>query len=86
MADTKKNLYTKSRTRISEREWRTLNAFFKTIEPPAQNELYASGDHYTLAGMLQNIGFRPNGDAFEVYELAEAILLAGWDGDGRKKW
>ncbi len=85
-ADTKSNLYKRSRTRISEREWRALNAFFVTIEEPAQNELYASGDHYTLALKLRMLGFQPPNNAIDVYELAEAIILAGWDGDGRTNY
>jgi hypothetical protein len=54
-----------------------------SIEPPAQDELFVSGDHYTLALKLRQLGFRPTADAFEVYALAERVLLLGWDGDGQ---
>jgi len=56
-----------------------LNEIFQTIEPPAQNELYASGDHYFLFLTLQKMGFRPPSDAMKIYEMAEQILLEGWD-------
>lgn len=65
--------------RLSKTEWQKLNAFFITIEPPAQDELFASGDHYTLALMLYEFGLRPSEDAFKVYEMAENLLLQGYD-------
>ena len=65
--------------RLSKTEWLKLNAFFITIEPPAQDELFASGDHYTLALMLYGFGLRPPEDAFKVYEMAENLLLQGYD-------
>lgn len=65
--------------KLTKSEWQKLNAFFVTIEPPAQDELFASGDHYTLALMLYNFGLRPPGDAFKVYEMAENLLLQGFD-------
>jgi hypothetical protein len=34
--------------RITKEQWKELNQLFTTIEPPAQNELFASGDHYLL--------------------------------------
>lgn len=76
---TKKDPYAGSSYRISKKEWEELNEFFQTIEPPAQNELYASGDHYTLYLKLLNLGFRPPSDAMEIYEWAEQILLLGWE-------
>ena len=79
----KQNPYGISNYRISKKEWDELNRFFVTIEPPAQNELYASEDHYTLALKLKNLGFTISNDAFDIYEMAEQILLMGWDGDGR---
>jgi hypothetical protein len=49
------------------------------IQPPAQNELYATDDHYTLALIPRNeLGFRVTGDAFDVYGFAEAVLLVGY--------
>ncbi len=39
-----KNPYEGSSYKISKAEWDKLNKIFQTIEPPAQNELYASGD------------------------------------------
>jgi hypothetical protein len=65
--------------RITKREWEELNNFFITIQPPAQNELYASGDHYTLYLMLTKLGFRPPTDAMEIYRMAEQILAEGYD-------
>lgn len=65
--------------KITKREWEELNSFFITIQPPAQNELYASGDHYTLYLMLRKIGFRPPSDAMEVYRMAEEILAEGYE-------
>lgn len=65
--------------RITKREWEALNSFFITIQPPAQNELYASGDHYTLYLMLTRLGFRPPSDAMEIYRMAEQILAEGYD-------
>ena len=65
--------------KLSHKEWQKLNAFFITLEPPAQDELYASGDHYTLALMLYGFGLRPPEDAFKVYEMAENLLLQGYD-------
>jgi hypothetical protein len=65
--------------RLTKAEWQKLNAFFITIEPPAQDELFASGDHYTLALMLYQFGLRPPGDAFKVYEMAENLLLQGYE-------
>ncbi len=55
------------------------NAWVQTIEPPAQNELYASGDHYLLYLTLRKLGFRPSSDAMEIYQMAEQILAEGWD-------
>jgi hypothetical protein len=65
--------------RITKREWEKLNNFFITIQPPAQNELYASGDHYTLYLMLARLGFRPPNDAMEIYRMAGQILAEGYD-------
>jgi len=50
-----------------------------TIEPPAQNELFASGDHYLLYLTLKKMGFQPPSDAMEIYQMAEQILAEGWD-------
>ena len=55
-----------------------MNDLFQKIEPPAQNELYASGDHYLLYLKLVKLGFRPPSDAMEIYEMAEIILAMGW--------
>ncbi|NJM52666.1 MAG: hypothetical protein HC846_04265 [Blastocatellia bacterium] len=68
-----------SQFRLSKAEWQKLNAFFITIQPPAQDELFASGDHYTLALMMYEFGLRPPEDAFKVYEMAENLLLQGYD-------
>jgi hypothetical protein len=65
--------------KITKREWEELNNFFITIQPPAQNELYASGDHYILYLMLTKLGFRPPRDAMEIYRMAEQILAEGYD-------
>lgn len=65
--------------KITKREWEELNNFFVTIQPPAQNELYASGDHYTLYLMLRKMGFRPPADAMEIYRMAEEILAEGYE-------
>ncbi|MDM8520036.1 hypothetical protein QUF64_08315 [Anaerolineales bacterium HSG6] len=75
----RKNPYEGSSYKISKTEWEKLNEIFQTIEPPAQNELYASGDHYFLFLTLQKMGFRPPSDAMEIYEMTEQILLEGWD-------
>lgn len=83
MTDDPRKPYGNSSTRISREEWGELNDFFQKIEPPAQNELYASGDHYMLFLLLRKIGFRPPSDAMDVYEMAETILLLGWEGDER---
>jgi len=82
-----RNPYGNGNTRISKLQWNKLNDFYKLIDPPAQNELYASGDHYTLALMLkQELGFTIPDDAFDIYQMAEVLLLTGWDGDGRNNW
>lgn len=67
--------------KISKAEWEALNKFFTSIQPPAQNELYASGDHYTLLQKLRALGFKPknSSDAFVVYRFAEDVILAGYD-------
>lgn len=65
--------------RITKKQWEELNKLFASIEPPAQNELYASGDHYLLYLMLSKMGFNPPSDAMEIYRMAEQILLEGWD-------
>lgn len=65
--------------RITKTEWDELNKLFISIEPPAQNELYASGDHYLLYLNLRKLGFTPPSDAMEIYHLAEQILAMGWD-------
>ena len=66
-------------TKITKAEWEKLNTFFQRIEPPAQNELYASGDHYELYLMLQRMGFRPPSDALKIYRMAEEILTNGYE-------
>lgn len=68
-----------SNYKITKREWDELNNFFMTIQPPAQNELYGSGDHYTLYLMLRKMGFRPPQDAMEIYRMAEEILVGGYE-------
>jgi len=73
------NPYEGSSYKISKAEWNALNGLFQGIEPPAQNELYASGDHYILFLTLQRMGFRPPADAIDLYRMAEQILLEGWD-------
>ncbi len=65
--------------RITQTEWKQLNQLFQTIEPPAQNELYASGDHYLLYLTLGKLGFTPPSDAMKIYRMAEQILEIGWD-------
>ena len=40
----------------------------------AQSELYASGDHYILYSTLVKMGFRPEGDAMAVYDMAGEVL------------
>jgi hypothetical protein len=65
--------------RITKKQWDELNQLFIKIEPPAQNELYASGDHYLLYLTLQKLGFRPPNDAMALYRMAEQILSEGWD-------
>ena len=72
--------YGSSNHLISKKEWDVLDDLFIQIERPAQSELYASGDHYTLNLLLIKLGFRPLADALEVYEMAEEILLLGWAG------
>jgi hypothetical protein len=74
-----KNPYEGSHHKITKKEWDELNELFQTIQPPAQNELYASGDHYLLFLMLRKMGFRPSSDAMEIYDMAEQILAEGWD-------
>lgn len=71
--------YSGSNYRITKPEWDELNELFQKIEPPAQNELYASGDHYLLYLKLVKLGFRPPGDAMEIYEMAEQIVALGWE-------
>jgi len=41
--------YKQGESKISKKQWDRLNTFFKTIEPPAQDELYATGDHWTIS-------------------------------------
>ena len=65
--------------RITKAQWEELNKLFALIEPPAQNELYASGDHYMLYLTLRKMGFDSPSDAMEIYRMAEQILLEGWD-------
>jgi hypothetical protein len=72
-------IYGDSDSKITKEEWETLNHFFQSIEPPAQNELFASGDHYWLYRMLLDFGFRPPSDAMEIYRMAEEILLLGYE-------
>lgn len=71
--------YSGSRYRITKTEWKQLNELFQKIEPPAQNELYASGDHYLLYLMFVRLGFRPPNDAMDIYEMASQILSLGWE-------
>ncbi len=68
-----------SNYKITKQQWDELNKFYQTIEPPAQNELYASGDHYLLFVMLSKMGFRPPSDAMEIYQMTGQVLAAGWD-------
>ena len=72
------NPYGSSQSRITRAEWENLNRLFQQIQPPAQNELYASGDHYILYMNLVRLGFRPPGDAMAVYQMAEQILAIGY--------
>ena len=71
--------YQGSSYRITKDEWEKLNKLFASIEPPAQNELFASGDHYLLYLTLRKMGFEPPSDAMEIYKMAEQILLEGCD-------
>ncbi len=73
------NVYGDSKHKITKQEWEDLNRFFQAIQPPAQNELYASGDHYLLYMKLVKLGFRPPGDAMKVYRMTEQILQEGYD-------
>lgn len=68
-----------SEYKILKSEWDKLNDFYQKIQPPAQSELYATGDHYILYKMLVEMGFRPEGDAIDIYELAGKILSEGWE-------
>ena len=71
--------YQGSSYRITKEQWQELNELFVSIEPPAQNELYASGDHYLLYLTLRKMGFNPPSDGMQIYKLTEQILLEGWD-------
>ncbi|MCB9077335.1 MAG: hypothetical protein H6631_07070 [Anaerolineaceae bacterium] len=71
--------YQGSSYRITKAQWEALNTLFVSIEPPAQNELYASGDHYLLFLTLSKMGFNPSSDAMAIYQMAENILAKGWD-------
>lgn len=72
--------YSDGESKISKAQWDRLNDFFRKIERPAQDELYATGDHYTLYLILRNeLGFRPPRNAMEVYEFAELVILEGWE-------
>lgn len=73
------NPYQGASYRITQAEWEQLNQLYQSIEPPAQNELYASGDHYLLYLTLRKMGFNPPSDAMEIYHMAEQILEMGWD-------
>ncbi len=73
------NPYQGSSYRITKAQWEKLNKLFVSIEPPAQNELFASGDHYLLYLTLKRMGFDPPSDAMDIYKMAEQILLEGWD-------
>ncbi len=68
-----------SEYKILKSQWDKLNDFYQKIQPPAQSELYASGDHYLLYKMLTEMGFRLEGDAIDIYEKAGEILAAGWE-------
>jgi len=46
--------YKPGESKISKVQWERLNTFFKSIDPPAQDELFATGDHDTLYLMLRN--------------------------------
>jgi len=74
-----KDPYEGSSYRITKEQWDELNQLFVTIEPPAQNELYASGDHYLLYLTLRRLGFNPPSDAIDIYRMAEIILAKGWN-------
>jgi hypothetical protein len=39
--------YRPGEPKISKAHWERLNTFFQGIERPAQDQLYATGDHYT---------------------------------------
>ena len=72
--------YKPGESKISKVQWERLNTFFKSIDLPAQDELFATGDHDTLYLMLRNeLGFRPPSNAIDVYQFAEQVLLEGWD-------
>ena len=71
--------YQGSSYRITKEQWVELNDFFVKIEPPAQNELYGSGDHYILYLKLRELGFDLPNDAMEIYKMAEQILVMGYD-------
>lgn len=66
-------------SKITKPEFDRLNGLFQAIEPPADNFLYSSGDHYTLYKLLCDLGFRPKKDAIDVYAMAERVLLNGYE-------
>jgi hypothetical protein len=76
-ATSKNDPYSGSSYRITKTEWDVLNELFQKIEPAAQNELYASGDHYLLYLTLVKLGFRPPNDVMEIYDMAAQILSLG---------
>lgn len=63
--------------KITRREFIRLNDLFQKIQPPAQSDLYGSGDHYELYKLLCSLGFRPPKDAIDIYRMTEEILLNG---------
>jgi hypothetical protein len=81
MKSVRESPYGSSENRITRNEWEDLDRLFQSIEPPAQNELFVSGDHYILYQKLVELGFRTPGDAIAVYRMAEAILLLGYDNE-----
>ena len=64
-------------SKITKREYQSLDSFFRRISPPAQGTLYNTGDHYDLYKILCELGFRPPREAIDVYRMAEEVLSNG---------
>lgn len=60
-------------------EWVALKAQLDRTDPATHDGLYSTGQHRGLYNALTALGFNPDENAEDVYQMATTVVAYGWD-------